>query len=193
MLQSRPRAMLIVRRSLPLPDRSVRGDGVRQKRGPAGGSVRVQFPDGLQQPFFFLLRPAAPLALDRTQLANLLIEANQLGAEFLESMKLSDFLLRFAQGNGIGERFGNRLTRRPTGQPELRIVAGVARFGAMAGGLTAAPHNGGDRTGSQIAQPEELMQELGASGFENSEIVRHIFLSVRLYTLRIMPQKKKTC
>ena len=62
----------------------------------------------------------------------------------------------------------------------------------MAGRLSTAPDNGGNRPRPEVAQAEEIFQDLGAFGFEGSEIVRHReFLSVRIYPLRNMAQKKK--
>jgi hypothetical protein len=47
----------------------------------------------LQQPFFFLVCPAAPRALDRAEVADLVVDAHQLLAEFLEAVEFGDFLL----------------------------------------------------------------------------------------------------
>jgi hypothetical protein len=63
----------------------------------------VPSPDGSQQPFFFLLRPAAALLLDGAQGADLGVEIDQFFTELLEPMKLGDLLLRLAQGLGVGK------------------------------------------------------------------------------------------
>jgi hypothetical protein len=44
-------------------------------------------------------------------------------------------------------------------------MAGIVRFGAVAGRLAAAPDNGGNATRPEIAQAEELFQQLGAIRF----------------------------
>jgi len=52
-------------------------------------------------------------------------------------------------------------------------VTGIIRFGAMAGGLTAATHCVRYRTESQIAKAEEFFKEPGSVRFENVEVIRH--------------------
>jgi len=52
-------------------------------------------------------------------------------------------------------------------------MTGIVGLGAVAGRFTAATDYGSNRTGSKIAQAEELFQELGAIGFEGSERGRH--------------------
>jgi hypothetical protein len=113
------------------------------------------------------------LALHRAKFANLVIDIHQILAEFLEAMKFGDLLLGFAQGGRVGKRFGHRLASHPAGKAELGIMTRIAGFGAMAGRLSTAPDNGSNRTGSEVAQAEEILQELGPLGFEGSEIVRH--------------------
>jgi len=100
---------------------------------------------------FLVVCPSASLLLHRSKLADLLINVHQLLAEFLKTMKLGDFLLRFSKGSRVGERFGHGLSCLPAGESELGIMARVVRFGAMARWFPAASHNGGDRTGSQVA------------------------------------------
>src|SRR6516164_6392339 len=56
---------------------------------------------------------------------------------------------------------------------KLRIMSWVVVFGAVAGRLATAAGYGGDGTGSQIAQAEELLQELGSLRFQSSQIIRH--------------------
>ena len=53
----------------------------------------MQLPDGLQQPFFFLFRPAASCLFDWPEPANLLVDADQLLTEILEPMELVDLIL----------------------------------------------------------------------------------------------------
>src|SRR5437016_10323304 len=80
-----------------LPDRSDRPYGAVQKQGRGIGLLLASLPDGSQQSFFFLLRPAAPLLLDRAESTDLFVEGHQVLAELLEAMKLGDLLLGFAQ------------------------------------------------------------------------------------------------
>lgn len=108
-------------------------------------------------------------------------------------MKLRDLLLSFAQGSRVGKRFRHRLTGHSAGKAELGIMAGITWFSAMARRLPTAPNHGGNRPGPQVTQAEEILQELGSLGIERGEIIRHNgFLSVRIYPLRSMTQKKKT-
>jgi hypothetical protein len=51
---------------------------------------------------FFLVRPAAAISLDRAQLADPLVDAHQLLAEFLEAVKLGDLLLGLRKAAGFG-------------------------------------------------------------------------------------------
>jgi hypothetical protein len=47
----------------------------------------------------------------------------------------------------------------------MRFMAGIVRFGAVAGRLAATPDNGGNGARSEIAQAEKFFQELGAIRF----------------------------
>jgi hypothetical protein len=132
----------------------------------------VRFPDGLQQPFFFLVGPAALLCFDQAKGAYLFADTDQVLAEFLKAMELCDLLLGFAQGGRTGEGFGHALARYSSGETELRIVTGVVRLGAMAGRFTAAAHYGRYRTGPQIAEAEKFFKELGSLRFKSFESVR---------------------
>src|SRR5579884_425994 len=188
---------LLASRFLPLPDRFGRSVGVLQTHGRVSGSLRARSPHGLQQPFFFLVRPTPALPLDRAQPTDLLIDGHQLLAESLKAVKLVDFLLGLTQGGRIGKGFGHRLASHSPSEAELGIVAGIVRFGAMAGRLATAPDGGGDGAGAQIAQTKKLFQDAGALGLEHREIVWHMasnvraFYAARTYTFRIMAQKKE--
>jgi len=93
----------------------------------------------------------------RTESTDLLVEGNQVVAELLEAMKLGDFFLGFAQGDRIGETLRHRLARDATGEAKLRIMSRVVVFGTVAGRLATTAGYGGDGTGSQISQAEELL------------------------------------
>src|SRR5437660_931606 len=123
--------------------------------------------------FFFLLRPAAPLLLDRAERTDLFVEGHQVLAELLEAVKLADLLLRLAQRGGIGKGFRHRLAGHAASETKLGVMSGVVAFGAVAGRLAAASGHRGNGTGSQIAQAEELPQELGSLGLQSSELVKH--------------------
>src|SRR5256884_7041233 len=156
-----------------LPDRSDRPYGVVQKQGRGIGLLLAPLPHGSQQRFFFLLRPAAPLLLDRAESTDLFVEGHQVLAELLEAVKLGDLLLGFAQGGGIGKGLRHGLAGHAASETELRVMSGVVAFGAVAGRLAAAAHDRGKGAGSQITQTEELLQELGSFGLQSIDIVRH--------------------
>jgi hypothetical protein len=88
---------------------------------------------------------------------------HQILAEFLEAMEFGDFLLGFAPGGRVWERFGHRLAGHSAGKTELGIMTRIAGFGAMAGRLSTAPDNGGNRPRPEVAQAEEIFQDLGAA------------------------------
>jgi hypothetical protein len=67
----------------------------RRRCGSAVGLFSAQSPDGLQQPFFFLLGPSTT-PLDRAKMADLFVDADQLVVELLETTELVNLPLRFA-------------------------------------------------------------------------------------------------
>jgi hypothetical protein len=127
----------------------------------------------LQQPFFFLVCPAAALALDGTKLTDPFVDADQVFTKLLEAMKLGDLLLGLAKRGWVGKGLRLRLAGYSSSQAELRIMARIVRLGAMAGRFATAAHDGGNRTGAKIAQAEELLQELGTIGLQGGESIRH--------------------
>ena len=71
-------------------------------------------------------------------------------------MVFIDFRLRLAiRGRGC-ERLGDSLPIHLGGQTNLRIVARIVRFGAVAGRLTATANDSANRTCAHIAQSREL-------------------------------------
>ncbi len=99
------------------------------------GLLPAPFPDGSQQPFFFLFGPAARLLFHGTKRADSFVEADQFLAKLLKTMKLGHFLLRFAKSGGVGKGLGHGLAGHSAGEAELGIMAGVVGLGAMAGRL----------------------------------------------------------
>ena len=156
-----------------LADRSDRPYGVVQKPGRGSGLLLAPLPHGSQQRFFFLLRPAAPLLLDRAESTDLFVEGHQVLAQLLEAVKLGDLLLGFTHGSGIGKGLRHGLAGHAASEAELRVMSRVVASGAVAGRLAAAAHDRGKGTGSQITQAEELLQELGSFGLQSIDIFRH--------------------
>jgi len=105
------------------------------------------------------------LLLDGAEGTDLFVDANQVFAELLETMKLGDFLLCLTERTGVGKGFRDGLAGHPSGEPHLRIMTRIIRLGAMAGRLAAAPDHGGNGTRPEIAQAQELIQELGPIRF----------------------------
>jgi hypothetical protein len=122
------------------------------------------------------------LPLHGAKLADLLIEAHQIPAEVLETMKLGDFLLGLAKGGWVGECLGYGLACDSPRETKHGFVAGIMRLGAMARWLATAPGNGGDGTRPQVAQAQEILQQLGTLGLQGSEIVRHLGAPFCTYT-----------
>jgi hypothetical protein len=100
-----------------------------------------------------------------TKLTNLLVDGHQVGAELLQAMELSYFLLGFMQSCGGRKAFGDGLALHSEGQTELGIMAWVVGLSAMAGRLATLPNHGGNRARSKVSETQELLQELGTAGF----------------------------
>jgi len=84
-------------------------------------------------------------------------------------MKFTDLLLCLTTVGRGGESFRDSFAGHAAGKPELRIMSGVVGFGAMVGRLAAASNGGGNGPRPKIAQSENLLQELGATGFQGQE------------------------
>ena len=111
---------------------------------------RLDFPRCRMMDFnsrFFLRCPGGLLALDLLLGADSVVNRNQLSDKVLEAIKFIHFALGIMEGGGRRKRFGLRFAIHPPGQTQLRIMARVVRFGAVASGLSAAPGDGADRTG----------------------------------------------
>ena len=117
------------------PDRCGPPFGAAQRPGRAVGLLPAPPPDGSQQPFFFLVRPAALSLLDRAKSTDLFVEDDQVLAEPLEAVKFGDLLLGLAQGGGIGKSFRHGLAGHPASETKLRFTSRVVMFGAVAGRL----------------------------------------------------------
>jgi hypothetical protein len=88
-------------------------------------------------------------------------------------MELGNLLLRFAQGHGAGEGFGNRFTGYSPGEAQLRIVSGVVGLGTMTARLTTPADDRSDGARPKVTQAQELLQELGTLGFQSNERIGH--------------------
>ena len=108
-----------------LPSRFDPPCGAAQRFVPTVDSLPAQLLHGLQQPFFFLRGPTALVWLGRTKRTDFLIDSDQLLAEFLQAVKLGDFLLRFTESRRTGKSLGNGFAVDPAGEPNLGIVPGI--------------------------------------------------------------------
>jgi hypothetical protein len=123
--------------------------------------------------FFFLRGPTALVWLGRTKRTDFLIDSDQLLAEFLQAVKLGDFLLRFTESRRTGKSLGNGFAVDPAGEPNLGIVPGIIGLRTVTVGFAAATGDGGDGARAQITQREELLKELGAIRFQSSDGMGH--------------------
>jgi hypothetical protein len=105
--------------------------------------------------------------------ADLLVDRDQFQAQFLKTMVLVDFRLRFAPCGGGRKRLGDGFAANFAGQANLGIVTRVVGLGAMAGRFSAAARDGTDRPGAQIAKASELEKDFAAFGFQLLERIRH--------------------
>jgi len=83
----------------------------------------------------------------------------------LKALVLGDLGLRFLEGGGRSERFGDGFAIHFASQTQLRVVSRIIRFGAMASGFSAAAGDGANRARTQIAEAGDLAQDLGAVCF----------------------------
>jgi hypothetical protein len=88
-------------------------------------------------------------------------------------MKFSDLAPRFVEGCGAGKGLCQGLTANFANETKLRIVAWVVGFGTMAGRFSATADGCADGSWAKIAQSHKLLQDLGASGFQGGEGLRH--------------------
>ena len=82
--------------------------------------------------FFFVRRPIAILRIERTLLADLLVDGNQFSDQLLAALVLSDLGLRLAQSGGRRKRFSDGLSIHSACESNLRIMSLIAGLDAMA-------------------------------------------------------------
>jgi hypothetical protein len=105
--------------------------------------------------------------------ADLLIDGDQFGTQFLEAVVLIDFGLRFAPSGGRRKRLGDGLALHLACKPKLRYVPWVLGLGTVARRLSATARDRADRTLAQIAEGSELTKDLGAFGFPLQQRIGH--------------------
>lgn len=106
------------------------------------------------------------LRLRRAQLANALVDRDELGAELLEAAESGHLALGLVDLGRIGERLLDGLALALEGEADLGAVAGMAVVGAGAVGLAAAAEGGMHRTAPEVAQAGDFEQDLGTARFE---------------------------
>jgi hypothetical protein len=80
-------------------------------------------------------------------------------------MKLGNLLLRLAQLRRGSKGFGGGLACYPPRQAEIRAMARVAAFGAVAIGFTALTGSGGDGPTPEVADGHKLAEQVDFLGF----------------------------
>ena len=80
-------------------------------------------------------------------------------------MELGDLLLGFAPGGWAGETLIDCLALDFASEAELRVMSGVIGPGTMTGGFATETSSRGNGAGTEIAQVEELLQQVSTFGF----------------------------
>jgi hypothetical protein len=83
-------------------------------------------------------------------------------------VELRDFFGGLAKSQGSHKRLRHTLALDFAEQPKLRMTR-IPGPRAVAGGPAATARSGGNGSGAEIAQGEELLQQLGACGFQLGE------------------------
>jgi hypothetical protein len=112
------------------------------------------------------------------QTANFGVDVDEFPAQVLKITELSDLALGFAFGGHGSKAFGVSLTVDLICQPEVRTMTGIAGLRATATGLAAPPHDGANRSRSEISQPANLVAQSGAAQFKLTQRLSHPDVSV---------------
>jgi hypothetical protein len=115
----------------------------------SSASIPARLPDGSQQPFFFLRRPAPGVLRQGSQAADLFVEGHELGTEILKAMEFGNLPLRFAERSRARKGLRAMHLAQDT---NLRCVPRIVGLGTMTVGLTTAMHDGRNGTRAQITQ-----------------------------------------
>ena len=107
----------------------------------------------------------------RTQSADLLADNHRFFAELLKMVKLGNFTLRLAQCRRGRKSLGDRLARHLSRQPMIGTMAGIIRFGAVAGGFSALAGSRCNRAPPKVAETGDPAQNLGFLFFERGKSV----------------------
>ena len=116
--------------------------------------------DGAQRFFWHVRRRIQILGLWRTQLADLLVDLDEFGAEPLEVAKGGHLAFGLVNLGGRGEGLLDGLAVALVGQAHLGAVAGMVVAGAGAVGLAAAAEGRMDRAASEVAELGDFEQDL---------------------------------
>jgi hypothetical protein len=124
------------------------------------------------------------------QAADLFVEFEQFADQLPEAMKLGHLVLGLLQGGGTGKGFRHGLPFLLAGKTEVRTVAGVVGFMAVAVRLPAATTDAGDGSAAEVPQRSDLAEQFGPLQFEFEERVCR-GISLRINTLGLYTQKRK--
>ena len=117
------------------------------------------------------------------QLADALVDVDELGGELLEATERGHLAFGLAHLGRRGERQRHGLAADLVGQSRHGAVAGMARLGAGAVGLAATAEEGLDGTAAEVTDLGEFEQEPGAVVFQGSEGIGHGPSLVCIYLL----------
>jgi hypothetical protein len=93
--------------------------------------------------------------------------------EPLEVSKLCHFALGFANGHGIGQRFGNSFAVDLESETQVRPVDRLARLMAATTRLSATAGSATDRARAKIAKLRDLPGDGGAAAFQFGKGIQH--------------------
>jgi hypothetical protein len=107
------------------------------------------------------------------QTANFRIDVDEFPAQVLKITEFGDLALGFAFGGHGSQAFGVSLAVDLICQPEVRTMTGIVGLRATATGLAAPPHDGANRSRSEISQPANLVPQSGAAQFKLTQQFSH--------------------
>ena len=107
------------------------------------------------------------------QLANPLVDVDELGGELLEAPERGRLAFGLEYLGGRGERQGNGLSADLVSQSRHGAVAGMAGLGAGTAGLAATAEEGLDGSAAGVTDLGEFEQQPGAAVFQGSEGLGH--------------------
>ena len=134
------------------------------------------------------------MLLDGTQTADAGVELDEALSELLELAELGDLAFGLTDGGGGRQRLTDGVAIAFEGEPGVGAVARLAGLMAAAVGFATTARGEGNRTGAQVAELAELVEDFGALFLELIEGIGHwVVPCVLAYNIRKeIRYKKKT-